>query len=213
MATCKCSEAGISLINQGWFRLAPRCSKVRQSLSEAVHGLLMTSATRHLAFCFLKVETESLAARTVLQTGQTAQVCGASGKRSTCSPLVSEKTLWVGYLAPGRAFIPLHIIPRCSSSATWLSVVLHHWVVVAVDACQDGVVEWGRRAIWAFSGAIGILTALAAEDLLEGCAHLLVSVGVDDGVHGRVELCQEQEEFFICQDIALGTANIKEQQD
>ena len=29
-----------------------------------------------------------------------------------------------------------------------------------------------------------VLTALAAEDLPEGGAHLLVAVGVDDGVHG-----------------------------
>lgn len=33
-------------------------------------------------------------------------------------------------------------------------------------------------------GAAGVLTVLAAEDLPEGGAHLLVAVGVDDGVHG-----------------------------
>lgn len=91
--------------------------------------------------------------------------------------------------------------------------LLHHRVVVAVDAGQDGVVERGCRAVRAFGGAVGALAALAAEDLLEGGAHLLVPVGVDDGVHGGVELCQEQEEFFIGQDVALGTANIEEQQD
>lgn len=94
-----------------------------------------------------------------------------------------------------------------------LAVVSHHGVVVAVDASQDGVVQGGGRAVRAFGGAVGALAALAAQDLLERRAHLLVPVGVDDGVHGRVELRQEQEEFFIGQDIALGTANVEEQQD
>lgn len=89
----------------------------------------------------------------------------------------------------------------------------HHGVVVAVHAGQDGVVQGRRRPIRALGGAVGALAALAAQDLLERRAHFLVSVGVDDGVHGRVELRQEQEEFFIGQDIALGTANIEEQQD
>lgn len=104
-------------------------------------------------------------------------------------------------------------LPCCSLPVAGLAVVSHHGVVIAVDAGQDGVVEGGGRAIRAFGGAVGALAALAAQDLLERCAHLLVSVGVDDGVHGRVELCQEQEEFFIGQDVALGAANIKEQQD
>lgn len=86
-------------------------------------------------------------------------------------------------------------------------------MVIAVHASQDGVVQGGCRAIRALGGAVGALAALAAEDLLERRTHFLVPVGVDDGVHGRVELCQEQEEFFIGQDIALGTANIEEQQD
>lgn len=90
---------------------------------------------------------------------------------------------------------------------------LHHRVVIAVDASQDGVVERGGRAVGAFGGAVGALAALAAEDLLEGSAHLLVPVGVDDGVHGGVELCQEQEEFLVGQDIALWATHIEEKQD
>lgn len=119
----------------------------------------------------------------------------------------------MGYLPWGHAPAPPRDVACCSLSVTRLAVVSHHGVVVAVDSSQDGVVEGGCRPIRAFGRAIGALTALAAEDLLERCAHFLVPVGVDDGVHGRVELCQEQEEFFIGQDIALGTANIKEQQD
>lgn len=162
--------------------------------------------------CLLLFESriKGLAARPVLWTGWTSPVCRAPWKRSTCSPLVFEKTLWVGYLPRGRAPTPLHSVACCSLSATRPAVVLHHWVVIAVDASQDGVVERGCWPVRAFGGAVGTLAALAAEDLLEGCAHLLVPVGVDDGVHGRVELCQEQEKFFIGQDVALGTAHIKE---
>lgn len=98
-------------------------------------------------------------------------------------------------------------------SAAGPAVASYHGVVVAVDASQDGVVEGGGRAVRAFGGAIGALAALAAQDLLERRAHFLVPVGVYYGVHGRIELCQEKEEFFIGQDIALGTANIKEQQN
>lgn len=119
----------------------------------------------------------------------------------------------MGYLPWGQAPAPPHSVARCSLSVTQLAVFSHHGVVIAVHASQDGVVEGGRRAIRAFGGAVGALTALAAEDLLERRTHFLVSVGVDDGVHGRVELCQEQKEFFVGQDIALGTANIEEQQD
>lgn len=86
-------------------------------------------------------------------------------------------------------------------------------MVIAVDAGQDGVVERGRWAVRAFGGAVGVVAALAAEDLLEGRAHLLVPVGVDDGVHGGVELSQEQEELLVGQDVALRAADVEEQQD
>lgn len=86
-------------------------------------------------------------------------------------------------------------------------------MVIAVDTGQDGVVERGRRAVRAFGGAVGVVAALAAEDLLEGRAHLLVPVGVDDGVHGGVELSQEQEELLVGQDVALRAADVEEQQD
>lgn len=142
-------------------------------------------------------------------------VCAGSQapwKRCTCSPLVFEKR-WVGYLPCGRAPAPPYSAACCSLSVPGLAVASHHGVVIAVHASQDGVVEGGRWAVRAFGGTVGALTALAAEDLLERRAHFLVPVRVDDGVHGRVELCQEQEEFFIGQDIALGTTNIEEQQD
>lgn len=104
-------------------------------------------------------------------------------------------------------------LPRAALSEGQPAGPLHHRVVVAVDAGQDGVVERGGRAVRAFGGAVGALTALAAEDLLEGRTHLLVPVGVDDGVHGGVELCQEQEELLVGQDIALWAAHIEEKQD
>jgi hypothetical protein len=87
---------------------------------------------------------------------------------------------------------------------------LNHRVVIAVNSSQDGVVEGGGRAVGAFSGATGCLAALAAEDLSEGGAHLLVAVGVDDRVHRRVELSQEKEEFLVSQDITLWAAHIQQ---
>lgn len=83
-------------------------------------------------------------------------------------------------------------------------------MVIAVNSSQDGVVEGGSRAVWAFRGAAGVLTALAAEDLSEGGTHLLVTVGVDDGVHGRVELGKQKEKFLIGQNVTLRTAHIEE---
>lgn len=87
---------------------------------------------------------------------------------------------------------------------------LNHGVVIAVDSSQDGVVEGGSRAVRAFRRAVGVLAALAAEDLPEGGAHLLVSVGVDDGVHGRIELGKEEEEFLIGQNIALWATHVQQ---
>ena len=90
---------------------------------------------------------------------------------------------------------------------------LNHRVVIAVNSGQDGVVEGGSWAVGAFRGAAGVLAALAAEDLSKGGAHLLVAVGVDDGVHGGVELSKQEEKFLIGQDITLWAAHVKKQQD
>lgn len=82
-------------------------------------------------------------------------------------------------------------------------------MVIAVNSSQDGVVEGGSRAVRAFRRAAGVLTALAAEDLPEGGAHLLVAVGVDDGVHGRVELGKQKEKLLIGQNVTLGAAHVE----
>lgn len=84
-------------------------------------------------------------------------------------------------------------------------------MVITVYSSQDGVVERGGRPVRAFCGAVGTLGALAAKDLLEGGTHFLVPVGVDDGVHGRIEFSKQEEELFIRQNVALRAANIKEQ--
>lgn len=183
-------------------------TKSQQGFPWAIDDLLCKAT----AFYFFKVEFKVFAAWPILWTGQSVLVCQAPWKRCTCSPLVFEKT-WVGYLPCGRAPAPPHSAACCSLLVPGLAVASHHGVVVAVHTSQDGVVEGGCWAVRAFCGAVGALTALAAEDLLERRAHFLVSVRVDDRVHGRVELSEEQEEFFIGQDIALGTANIEEQQD
>lgn len=88
--------------------------------------------------------------------------------------------------------------------------LLNHRVVIAVNSSQNSVVEGGGRAVRAFRGAVGVLVALATQDLPEGGAHLFVAVGVDDGVHSRVELGQEEEELLIGQDIALRATHIEQ---
>lgn len=47
-----------------------------------------------------------------------------------------------------------------------------------------------------------VAPAHIAQDALEGVAHLLVAVRVDDGVDQRVTLCQHQEVLLIQQDFA-----------
>ena len=86
--------------------------------------------------------------------------------------------------------------------------LLNHGVVVAVNSSQDGVVEGGGGAVRAFRGAAAALAALAAQDLPEGGAHLLVAVGVDDGVHGRVELGEQKEKLLIGQNVTLRAAHV-----
>lgn len=61
--------------------------------------------------------------------------------------------------------------------------------------------------------AVDVLLPAAAQDLPEGGAHLLVAVGVDDGVHGRVELRQQQEELLVGEDGAAGAEDIQEEDD
>ncbi len=96
---------------------------------------------------------------------------------------------------------------------------LHHrvfFVVVVLvhTAAQHGVVDWRRRAVRSLSRRpVDVLLPLTAQDLPEGGAHLLVAVGVDDGVHGRVELGEEQEELFIGEDIAVGAEDVKKEDD
>lgn len=84
----------------------------------------------------------------------------------------------------------------------------HHRVLVVVRSSQHRVVDGGGRAVGALRRAVDVLLPLAAEDLPEGGAHLLVPVGVDDGVHGRIELRQEQEELLEAQDVALAAEDI-----
>ena len=91
--------------------------------------------------------------------------------------------------------------------------LLNHGVVVAVNASQDGVVEGGGGAVRAFRGAAAAVAALAAQYLPEGGAHLLVAVGVDDGVHGRVELGKQKEKLLIGQNVTLRAAHVEKQQD
>lgn len=74
------------------------------------------------------------------------------------------------------------------------------------------MVDRGGRAVGALA-AVGALLPLAAEDLPEGGAHLLVTVRVDDGVHGRVELGQQQEELLVGQHVAAGAEDVQQQDD
>lgn len=81
-------------------------------------------------------------------------------------------------------------------------------------AAQHRVVDGGRRAVRALRRrSVDILLPPAAQDLPEGGAHLLVAVRVDDGVHGRVELRQEQEELLIGEDVAAGAEDVQEEDD
>lgn len=48
----------------------------------------------------------------------------------------------------------------------------------------------------------GIPVADKAEDLPEGAAHLIVPIGVDNGVDERIDLCQQEDILLHCQHIA-----------
>lgn len=87
-------------------------------------------------------------------------------------------------------------------------------VVVVHAAAQHRVVDGRRRSVRALRRrAVDVLLPLTAQDLPEGGAHLLVAVGVDDGVHGRVELGEEQEELLVGEDAAAGTEDVEEEDD
>lgn len=87
-------------------------------------------------------------------------------------------------------------------------------VVVVHGAAQHRVVDGGGRAVRALRRrSVHVLLPPAAQDLPEGGAHLLVAVGVDDGVHGRVELRQQQEELLVVEDVAAGAEDVEEEED
>lgn len=81
-----------------------------------------------------------------------------------------------------------------------------------MGAGEDGVVDGGGGSVGALGGTVDVLLPLATKDLPEGGAHLLVTVGVDDGVHGRVELGQEQEELLEGEHVALHAEDVQQQQ-
>lgn len=68
------------------------------------------------------------------------------------------------------------------------SLFSDHRVVVIVRRVEDRVVEGRSRAVGPLRRTVNVLLPLAAQDLLERHAHLLVPVRVYDGVHGRVKL-------------------------
>lgn len=83
-------------------------------------------------------------------------------------------------------------------------------VVVVHTAAQHRVVDGRRRPVGSLRRRpVDVLLPLTAQDLPEGGAHLLVTVGVDDGVHGRVELGEKQEELFIREDVAAGAEDVE----
>ena len=87
-------------------------------------------------------------------------------------------------------------------------------VVVHAATTQHRVVDGRRRPVGSLCHRpVDVLLPLATQDLPECGAHLLVTVRVDDGIHGRVELSKKQKELFIGEDIAVGTEDIKEQDD
>lgn len=81
-------------------------------------------------------------------------------------------------------------------------------------ATQHRVVDGRRRAVRSLRHRpVDVLLPLTAEDLPEGGAHLLVTVGVDDGVHGRVELGEKQEELLIGEHVAVGAEDVEKEDD
>lgn len=87
-------------------------------------------------------------------------------------------------------------------------------MVVVHTAAQHRVVDGRRRPVGPFRRRpVDVLLPLTAQDLPEGGAHLLVAVGVDDGVHGGVELGEKQEELFVGEDVAAGAEDVEQKDD
>lgn len=81
-------------------------------------------------------------------------------------------------------------------------------------AAQHRVVDGRRWPVRALRRhAVDVLLPLTAQDLPEGGAHLLVTVRVDNGVHCRVELGEEQEELLVGEDVAAGAEDVEEEDD
>lgn len=84
--------------------------------------------------------------------------------------------------------------PRHWAFFSFFFFLYHRMFIVVVmvvhgAASQHRVIDGRCRSVGSLCcRPIHILLPLAAQDLPEGCAHLLVTVGVDDGIHGRVEL-------------------------
>lgn len=87
-------------------------------------------------------------------------------------------------------------------------------MMVVHSSAQHRVVDGGGGPIRPLCHRpVDVLLPLAAQDLPEGGAHLFIPVGIDDGIHGRVELREKQEELFVGEDIAAGAEDVKEQDD
>lgn len=89
------------------------------------------------------------------------------------------------------------------------SLVSDHRVVVVVRRVEDRVVEGRSRAVGPLRRTVNVLLPLAAQDLLERHAHLLVPVRVNDGVHGRVKLSKEEEELLVSQNVTIVAENVQ----
>lgn len=96
------------------------------------------------------------------------------------NPQSSDSVLQFSDYAPPCCWITLHNPPLYHR--VFVVVVM---VVLVHAATQHRVVDGRRRPVRALRRRpVDVLLPLAAQDLPEGGAHLLVPVGVDDGVHG-----------------------------
>lgn len=87
-------------------------------------------------------------------------------------------------------------------------------MVMDAASAQHRMVDRRRRAVGSVHHRpIDVLLPLAAQDLLESGAHLLVPVWVDDRIHSWVELGKEQEELLIVEDSAAGAEDIEKYED